>query len=618
MKRSPWLDLPARQDGTRPALLHGVVTEILDGGLVRVGLPAEDPQVEAVGPADAGATAVGAEVLVQLSPDGKIQQVVSPREIPEDGELVATGVVGAAALEARELSGQESARIAQVEEKITAAHQAADDAAAEAAEVAARISEMTVVGETDPGHVKGRMWIQTTAGTMTGIKISDGTTWHPYSIFGEQLFLIDEQGQLRFNDGVVEANHLHIVPQSGAGGLVLDGQGLDIIPAAGESGTAISLRSDQENWIAFAHAGRVTFSVSPDGEATTQSLSVNDQLEYQGRPIEELFTSQRQGMLARSTVLPPTVANLAPEYGLLELSFTVPYSGLRLYEIHTRGLRFGLGGHGVILRARWCTGDTRPTVTCPQTGPDYRSPKSEGWTSVTPNCVLPWIVDLPAGTTVRLLLTAQGDGGTIAFHGSGTPEVWVSDEGPAVEATGIVSAGNGNLEGGAGTPPPPVPPKQTFEAYFDAQWMRSFTGSGEIYRDTAAYHGQYLPENGVLRSMIGFDWQDVVGFCAGATIEDVQVKLVNAHAYSSAGMTATWGYHNSPGKPSSYSQQSLIGAHEFAKGQARWIKIPKSLWPSVQVGHFKGLTLDPGTATAITRYGYFAGLDSQLWIKIRR
>lgn len=159
MKRSPWLDLPARQDGTRPALLHGVVTEILDGGLVRVGLPAEDPQVEAVGPTDAGATAVGAEVLVHLSPDGKIQQVVSPREIPEDGELVATGVVGAAALEARELSGQESARIAQVEEKITAAHQAADDAAAEAAEVAARISEMTVVGEADPGHVKGRMWI---------------------------------------------------------------------------------------------------------------------------------------------------------------------------------------------------------------------------------------------------------------------------------------------------------------------------------------------------------------------------------------------------------------------------------------------------------------------------
>lgn len=625
MKRIPWLDAPTRQAGARPAVLQGVVTEILDGGLVRVGLPAEDPQMEAVGPADAGATGIGAQVLVQVSPEGKIQQIASPREIPEDAELVPTGVVGEsvstalqAALEARQLSGQESARIQAVEESLETASTAASSALQAAVNLALSMSELNYAGVEDPGHTKGRLWFQIRDGVPVGVKISDGTTWHPYPLLAENLFVADEQGFLTFADGVVRVNHLQIVPPDGAGGLVLDAQGINIVPAEGEGGTVVSLRSDSENSIAFAKNNQVTFSVSPDGGAVLQQLAVNEGLEYRGRPIDELFTGQRQGMLARSTVLPPTVATLLNEYGLVELSFTVPHSGLRLYEIHIHGMRFGLGGHGVILRARWCTGDTRPTVTCPQAGPEYRSPKSEGWPSVTPNCVLPWIADLPAGTEVSLLLTAQGDGGTIAFHGSGTPEVWVSDEGPAVEATGIVSAGNGNLEGGAVTPPPVTPPKKTIDKYFNAQWQRSYTGSGEIYRDTAAYHGLFLPANGILKSMIGFNHEDVMSFCAGAEITDIQVKLVNSHSYIPAGMTVTWGYHNSPGKPASYSQQASIAAHQFTKGQERWLKIPKSLWPSVKVGHFKGLTLDPGTDDALARYGYFAGLQTQLWIETRK
>ena len=48
----------------------GRVVDVMDGGMVRVELPADDPVSEVVAPADGGVTAVGAECVCLQAGDG--------------------------------------------------------------------------------------------------------------------------------------------------------------------------------------------------------------------------------------------------------------------------------------------------------------------------------------------------------------------------------------------------------------------------------------------------------------------------------------------------------------------------------------------------------------------
>ena len=78
----------------------GRVLDVLDGGMVRVELPADDPVSEVVAPADGGVTAVGAECVCLQDGTGRVYQVVSPAALPEGGQARPTGVTGQIALEA--------------------------------------------------------------------------------------------------------------------------------------------------------------------------------------------------------------------------------------------------------------------------------------------------------------------------------------------------------------------------------------------------------------------------------------------------------------------------------------------------------------------------------------
>lgn len=69
----------------------GRVLEVLDGGMVRVELPADDPVSEVVAPADGGVTAVGAECFCLQDGTGRVCQVVSPATIPEGARRAQLG-----------------------------------------------------------------------------------------------------------------------------------------------------------------------------------------------------------------------------------------------------------------------------------------------------------------------------------------------------------------------------------------------------------------------------------------------------------------------------------------------------------------------------------------------
>ena len=101
VKANLWLDkTPARekasvsQNSGTGSWVTGVVREVLDGGLLRVGVPADDPVSEAVVPSDGTVSAVGAVVRVLVDSRGRAVHGGAPVSVPEGADLVPSGTVG--------------------------------------------------------------------------------------------------------------------------------------------------------------------------------------------------------------------------------------------------------------------------------------------------------------------------------------------------------------------------------------------------------------------------------------------------------------------------------------------------------------------------------------------
>lgn len=101
VKANLWLDkTPARekasvsQNSGTGSWVTGVVRDVLDGGLLRVGVPADDPVSEAVVPSDGTVSAVGAVVRVLVDSRGRAVHGGAPVSVPEGADLVPSGTVG--------------------------------------------------------------------------------------------------------------------------------------------------------------------------------------------------------------------------------------------------------------------------------------------------------------------------------------------------------------------------------------------------------------------------------------------------------------------------------------------------------------------------------------------
>ena len=101
VKPNLWLDkTPTRekasvsQNSGTGSWVTGVVREVLDGGLLRVGVPADDPVSEAVVPSDGTVSAVGAVVRVMVDSRGRAVHGGAPVSVPDGAALVPSGTVG--------------------------------------------------------------------------------------------------------------------------------------------------------------------------------------------------------------------------------------------------------------------------------------------------------------------------------------------------------------------------------------------------------------------------------------------------------------------------------------------------------------------------------------------
>ncbi len=213
VKANLWLDkTPARekasvsQNSGTGSWVTGVVREVLDGGLLRVGVPADDPVSEAVVPSDGTVSAVGAVVRVMVDARGRGVHVGAPVSVPEGADLVPSGTVGRWVADGR---AQVDAAMADLTEQTAVAAEAAQ-VAANTAEVAQNLAEsktsMTRGAGAPAAPGVGDVWLrENAAGNVEAILSWDGTVWGPLRLAAGEIVVPGTVGAAHIADGAVTA-----------------------------------------------------------------------------------------------------------------------------------------------------------------------------------------------------------------------------------------------------------------------------------------------------------------------------------------------------------------------------------------------------------------------------
>ena len=213
VKANLWLDkTPAREKASvsqnlgTGSWVTGVVREVLDGGLLRVGVPADDPVSEAVVPSDGTVSAVGAVVRVMVDARGRGVHVGAPVSVPEGADLVPSGAVGRWVADGR---AQVDAAMADLTEQTAVAAEAAQ-VAANTAEVAQNLAESKTSVTRGAGAPAapgvGDVWLrENAAGNVEAILSWDGTVWGPLRLAAGEIVVPGTVGAVHIADGAVTA-----------------------------------------------------------------------------------------------------------------------------------------------------------------------------------------------------------------------------------------------------------------------------------------------------------------------------------------------------------------------------------------------------------------------------
>lgn len=227
VKPNLWLDRrPSRERaaGTQLATMgsgrqaggwiHGRIEEVLEDGLVRVGLPADEPVSEVVAPSDGTVTAVGAVCVCLLDGTGRVVQVAGPSVVPDGAPVVATGEAGRAALEgglARQELAEAERQLRAAQERLgveIAAAAAAATASGEAAAAALKraLGRVTVAASAPQDPVDGDLWVVSGPdGQVTGIQVWESGQWVDYLLVAGRILVPGSVGNAVIADGAVSA-----------------------------------------------------------------------------------------------------------------------------------------------------------------------------------------------------------------------------------------------------------------------------------------------------------------------------------------------------------------------------------------------------------------------------
>ena len=167
-------------------------------------------------------------------------------------------------------------------------------------------------------------------------------------------------------------------------------------------------------------------------------------------------------------------------------------------------------------------------------------------------------------------------------------------------------------------PANPAPPSlpQTVSRTWSALWSQTYKADGTQRTDTAGgvqcFFGSedaYMNQ----KSLIGFDYADIVSKLSGSTIQSITITLTGLSTYYPTGAQVAMGMHNQTTEPSTYNVTTTIlryGNQEtILPGTTEAYSLPMAFAQQLRAGTAKGLVLEaPGPDKGF--WGSVAGFGS--------
>lgn len=634
----------------------GRVLEVLDGGLVRVEVPADDPVSEVVAPADGGVTAVGAECVCLQDGTGRVYQVVSPAALPEGGKARPTGVTGQIALEAAGTKAELDAAKAEIDAaqkqlglEIKAAQASATASGEAAAAALKRAGDRVTVGPQGPDSpADGDLWV--VAGEnhqATGVKVWSAAAkqWQDYLMVAGRVLVPGSVGSVEIADGAVNASKVvaseelwakigifakvttqmlqagnakitgelladtirlstRIVAGDPSGdAAIMDSTGLHVLKAVdGTPSEVVTLGTAGEDFLSITGTdGLAKATITGDGLVAAQSLAVTDRITWRGTDLAETLAALPRGVIAWGECW-SWGANSRHVVDLVDSMYevVVDLEAGRLYRASTM-LSWYTQKQNAMLEARL---RLAPVGNGAKDSRELRlrltsENRNQLQTSHAP--FSPFTVS--ASGTYRLLFLAASaygsEGIVLTKEDTSLPTPWVTveDLGLAPEDT---AQSNHTVMIGVSKPSEQPKPKQTYHKNYRSNWWKAYSNGSQdsAWSDTmpqGSYGGR------VYNSIIGFP--DMTADIRGAKINSMALYVYAKHWYGQTGV-ASIGAHGWGSAPGSFASNGRWYEQAgWGRGEGRWVPIPKNLWPNFQNGTYRGITFETqGSAS----YGYWS------------
>ena len=652
VKKNLWLDkTPARekastsQNSGTGSWVTGVVREVMDGGLLRVGVPADDPVSEAVAPSDGNVTAVGAPVRVQVDPKGRAVHVGAPVTVPDGMDLVPSGTVGQWLADGRAQVDAAMADLTAQTEEAAAAAQASANAAMVAQNLAESKTAVTrgPAAPATPGV--GDVWLREDAGgDVDGILSWDGAAWGPLRLAAGEIVVPGTVGAAQIADGAVTApkvvaseelwakvaafasvttdmlvaggaaitgellaDVIHLGTKIIAGeptgnAAVMDQTGLHVLRnIMGVQTEVITLSGGTEDCISITNELGTVAGISPDGKLTGQSLTVSGGMTWDGNDASWHLGRLSRGMIAVGEgwgwPATPRVI-ITGEMSVVDVSATL-FAG-RQYAVRVEYGWYALAaGTGMSVRVRMETAPIGSPVESPSASSKMIGDKLCGGIQSgrgKTETVIFTHVTVATDSNCRFLVSfgdAYVSGGSALDYSLGVPRISVIDEGPIVARTDNVNTSI------APAPAPPPPQKVERASQWTTTWHATFESTGpSSYMANVLAQGSYGGRT--YNSMAGLP--DMTATLEGATITNAALYVLNKHWYAMTGV-ASIGFHGAISQPEAFSTRGRWYEESgWARGEARWIQVPPNLWDGIKSGTYRGVTFE---AQGQASYGYF-------------
>lgn len=634
----------------------GRVVDVMDGGMVRVELPADDPVSEVVAPADGGVTAVGAECFCLQDGTGRVYQVVSPSTLPEGGQARATGATGRIALEAAGTKAELDAAKAEIDaaqKRLSEEVKAAKDAAATSGEAAANalkraIGRVTVAATAPADPVDGDLWVVTgTDKQATGVKVWSAAAkgWQDYMLVAGKVLVPGSVGAVQLADGAVTAPKItasdelwakvatfakvttqmlqagqaritgelladtirlstRIVAGDPSGdAAIMDSTGLHVVKAVGgQPSEVVTLGTAGRDFLSITGTdGLAKATITGDGEVTTQSLSVADRITWKGTDLADTLAALPRGVVAHGTAWPWGNDNrhvVSHVDSLFEL--VVDVDAGRQYQAEMVTPWFSSKANAMLevwLRYAPVNGGS-------QVEHRYRL-VSENLRQIQTGRAVFQLWTPPTSGAYRLLFlaaSAYGDSAvTLSVEDKSLPQPYalVRDLGTAVEPTLQI---NKSVSLGKTVPQAQPTPKRNYTKQYRSNWWKAYSnGSPDSAWPDNMPQGRYANWN--YHSLIGFP--DMTGDLRGATITGMKVYAYAKHWYGQTGVASigVHGHRSAPGSFNSNGSWRWYEAGGWGRGEGRWVSIPWNLWNGFKDGTYRGISFE-GVGNA--SYGYWS------------